>query len=414
MTDVARSTGVHPRLSTPGALLRRALPPLTLCVWTLSSLALGVPRFALGDEVRFEKARLDGKFRAEGVAIADVNGDAKKDILAGPLWYEAPDWKAHEIAPVKDYDGEHGYSDTFSCFAEDLNGDGRQDLIVVGFPGLPVRIYENPGPAGLASHWKEYSAFPSCTNESPLYVDLDGDGRREIVGGFEPEERLAWFSPGSQISAPWTCHPITKDKVPYAQRYYHGLGTGDVNGDGRQDVLVPHAWLEAPEDRKSLAWTTHEITPSPPSAHLHLFDFDGDGDQDMVGSSAHAYGIWWYESSRSADGALTWTQHEIDKSYSQTHALILADLNGDGLPDLVTGKRFWAHGPKGDPGSDGPALLCWYELARKEGKPVWTRHEIDNDSGVGTQFEVADINGDSRPDIAISNKKGVFVFLQTR
>ena len=92
--------------------------------------------------------------------------------------------------------------------------------------------------------------------------------------------------------------------------------------------------------------------------------------------------------------------------------LCLADINGDGLPDFVTGKRWWAHGPKGDVDPDEPAVVYWFELTRKDGKPVWIPHQIDDDSGVGTQFEVADINGDGLLDIVISNKKGAHLFIQ--
>ena len=88
-------------------------------------------------------------------------------------------------------------------------------------------------------------------------------------------------------------------------------------------------------------------------------------------------------------------------------------MNGDGLPDFVTGKRWWSHNGHG-PGADGPAVLYWYELQRKDGKPEWTRHEIDTDSGVGTMFTVADVNADGLLDVITSNKKGTFVFEQQR
>ena len=93
---------------------------------------------------------------------------------------------------------------------------------------------------------------------------------------------------------------------------------------------------------------------------MYVFDFDGDGDNDVVGSSAHRRGIWWYEQ----DGE-KWKTHLIDDSIAQTHALILADMNGDGLPDLVTGKRFYAHNGR-DPGEDEPPEIAWYELAREK------------------------------------------------
>jgi hypothetical protein len=92
--------------------------------------------------------------------------------------------------------------------------------------------------------------------------------------------------------------------------------------------------------------------------------------------------------------------------------LALADVNGDGHPDLVTGKRYFAHNG-GDPGAHEPAVLYWFEY--KPGKmPAWVKHEVDNDSGSGLNLVVEDINGDKLPDIIVSNKKGVHVFLQKK
>jgi hypothetical protein len=141
---------------------------------------------------------------------------------------------------------------------------------------------------------------------------------------------------------------------------------------------------------------------------MYVHDFDGDGDGDVVGSSAHRRGVWCYE--QTGEG---WKKHDIDTSIAQTHALWLADINGDGLPDLVTGKRYYAHNGR-DPGEDEPALLAWYELSRENGRPKWTRHVIDEDSGVGTQFEVIDMNRDGLLDIIVANKRGVFYFEQER
>ncbi len=146
---------------------------------------------------------------------------------------------------------------------------------------------------------------------------------------------------------------------------------------------------------------------------MFVYDLDEDGDQDVISSSAHKYGIWWYEQKQDAPGNTNWVTHEISKSFSQTHALAFKDMNADGHPDLITGKRYFAHNNGQDPGSFEPAVLYWFQFV--PGKdPHWIPHEIDNNSGIGNSFGVSDINKDGLPDIITSNKKGVFFFEQLK
>lgn len=349
--------------------------------------------------VGFRRHRLDRAFRSEGLATGDFNGDGRLDIAAGNVYYAGPDWKmVPMLGEAKEFN-RYGYSDAFLCFADDVNRDGRTDLIVVGFPGKDTRWLENPGSGGGA--WKVHPAIARTGNENPAYVDADGDGRRELV--FMDGDACSSARPGADPTKPWTVQPIRKPGDPGAA---HGLGVGDVNRDGRPDVLIPDGWWEGPASQGQTPWTFHAAKFFG-GAQLCVADLDGDGDSDVLGSSAHGYGIAWCE--QTPDG---WKTHEIDRSISQTHAIIVADINGDGLPDFVTGKRFWAHNGH-DPGSFQPALLCWFEQKRVAGRPEWTQHIVDAESGVGLQFEVLDINGDGRLDIVTSNKKGVFCFEQS-
>lgn len=376
----------------------------------LSAFFCGIP--VAGGQVRFRKIVLDTTFRAEGVAVGDVNHDGKIDVLAGDVWYEAPKWKMHEVRPVGQYDGTKGYSQTFANFAQDVNGDGWIDTVIIGMPSEPCWWYENP--KNKPGHWKKRMVVDSACNETPLFLDLLGDGRPVLVFAVRPKGQMAWFGVPNDLEGLWDMHIIAAGPdAPGTEKYSHGLGVGDVNGDGRNDVLIKEGWWEAPRDRTKTNWTFHPANLGPDCADILVYDVDGDGDGDVITSSAHNYGIWWFEQRGGADGP-QFEQHLISKEYSQTHAIRLIDMNGDGIKDLVTGKRHLAHQGR-DPGGKDPAMLYWFEVNHpQKGKVEFNMHIIDDDSGVGTQFEVIDINGDKRPDIVTSNKKGVHVFLQRR
>lgn len=360
-------------------------------------------------KVSFKKTTLDRAFRSEGVGMGDFNNDGLLDISAGSVWYEHPaqpddKWAMHVVTEKPNSFDIKTYGDTFMNWAEDLDGDGRQDLVVVDFPGKQTWWFQNPGHASKEP-WKRNVVVPVTNDESPLYLDTDGDGRRELVYG-DGANRLALARPQANPLVEWKSTPISAPGDVKVVNFYHGLGVGDINKDGRNDVVVPNGWCEAPATGGD--WIFHAAPFGEAQAQMYVFDFDGDGDSDVIGSSAHRRGIWWYE--HHGDD---WKTHKIDDSIAQTHSLILADMNGDGLPDLVTGKRFYAHNGR-DPGEDEPPTIAWYELARDGTTRKWTKHEFDADSGVGTQFEVHDMNGDGLLDVIVANKRGVFYFEQTQ
>ncbi|MDT8301485.1 MAG: VCBS repeat-containing protein, partial [Sedimentisphaerales bacterium] len=254
----------------------------------------------------------------------------------------------------------------------------------------------------------------SACNETPVFLDLPGNGQPVLVFAVRPKGQMAWFSVPNDLEGLWDMHIIAAGpNAPGTEKYSHGLGVGDVNGDGRNDVLIKEGWWEAPRDRTESNWKFHPTNLGADCADILVYDMDDDGDNDVITSSAHNYGIWWFEQSRGADGP-QFEQHLISKEFSQPHAIRLIDMNGDGIKDLVTGKRHLAHMGR-DPGGKDPAMLYWFELSRpQKGEVEFKMHVIDDGSGVGTQFEVVDINGDKRPDIITSNKSGVHVFLQRR
>jgi hypothetical protein len=405
-----------------------------MSVRTLQRIALGLSAIFVGttcaraaDEpspTKWERTVIDSKFRSEGVAIADVNKDSKLDVLIGDSWYEAPSWSRHEIRKPGDYgDGLHSYSECMTCWSDDINGDGWPDQIVIGFPGNPAYWYENP--RGKDGYWPRHEIWHSACNETPLYTDLFGDGHRVLVMGWQPrgkdnEGQMAWFAPGADPAQTWEMHPVSEpshpDKVvPGTFRFSHGLGVGDLNGDGRNDVICTGGWWEQPESgrKTSKPWTFHPAGLGDAVADMIVYDVNQDRKPDVIASSAHKYGIWWFEQEGVKDGSPVFARHDLFPDLvSETHALIAADINRDGIQDLVTGKRFWSHG-RNEPGSDKPARLYWFEAGRgTDGTISFKPREIDEQSGIGTQFVVADFNGDGRLDIITSNKKGVFLLEQ--
>jgi hypothetical protein len=396
----------------------------------LASMA-ALPAVATGESPTFRKIVLTEKFHAEGAAFGDIDRDGKADAVYGPYWYAGPDFRQrHPIYPAKDHD-PNGYSDNFVAAATDIDGDGWLDVWVVGFPGKESNWFRNPGKSGLAADkpWEKSLVHPSVDNESPTVVDITGDGKPELV--FHTGGVLGFASSGEKPATErWPFRPCSEPEK--WGTYQHGLGVGDVNGDGRKDLLMAAGWWEQPAEGTG-PWQKHAQAfcrvGARGGAQMHAYDVDGDGDNDVITSQdGHGYGLSWFEQVRK-DGTLDFVEHVIlpgvaeenldGVQFSQLHAVELADIDGDGLKDVVTGKRFWAHGPKGDADPAGPPVLYWFKLVRNadvNGNPAagvaYIPHRIDDDSGVGTQFAVGDLNDDGHPDVVVGNKKGGFVFLQ--
>lgn len=382
--------------------------------------------------ITWTRTTIDPWFQSEGVNAADVNRDGKLDILTGEYWFEGPDYKVrHQMQPPGDYrNGFTGYSRSFCVWPDDFNSDGFVDVLVIDFPGLPCFWLENP--KGKHGHWKKHIVWHSACNETPLYKDLFGTGKRVLIMGFQPKGsnekdnlgQMAYFSPNpADPYAEWEMHPLSGEAaagkpVPGTMKFSHGLGVGDINSDGRLDVMASGTntkgqagWWEQPEksDGKT-PWKMHAFQFGDSCADMYAADLSGTGKADILCTSAHRFGIWQLRNR--GDGF-----EKIDlfpQLVSETHAAHFVDIDGDGIKDLVTGKRFWSHG-KNEPGSDKPAMVYWLQAKKSaDGAISFTPQEIDNNSGIGTMFEVIDLNGDKLLDIVTSNKKGVHVIMQSR
>ncbi len=344
--------------------------------------------------------------RTEACGVADFNGDGKLDIVAGEYIYLAPDWKPVKIREVKsDVNQEgKGYADDFCNLILDVNGDGKPDIISGGWFNKSNFWFENPGKSeGL---WQVHLIEEMGNHETGTLEDITGDGKAHE---FLPQTHTTvWYERGTTADGKPTMirHTISEE------RNQLGTGVGDINGDGRPDVLRPDVWFEAPQDIRKDKWKAHPISLGAPdnktdhTSVILVMDVNKDGLNDLICSSAHKHGIWWYEQKRDADGKISWIQHLIDDTWTQAHYLVLADLDGDGEPELVTGKRFMAHN-----GSDPDAFgkLCVYYYKFKCGaNPKFTRHEISLDEGIGAGLNIVavDIDGDGDIDLITTGKWG--------
>jgi hypothetical protein len=350
-------------------------------------------------ELVFERQKI-ADTRFEAASVFDVNKDGKLDIISGELWHAGPDFaQSHKMCDVMP---SGDYFDDFSDFPMDVNGDGYLDVVTGAWFGEKMEWRENPkGGTGL---WALHEIGKVGNVERPTFYDIDGDGDLDIAPNTPGRpQRIFRLVPGE---ARFEMHTISEQPTG------HGLGFGDVNGDGRGDFIVANGWFEGPKQPFADTWTFHETPKLYDSASVPILvhDINEDGRNDIIVGAGHAYGLAWWEQGEPKDGALAWTMHELEPKRSQFHDMQLADIDNDGEPELVTGKRWRAH-PEGDPGVNDPVGLYYYEIEGGE----FERHTLDygpgeTAAGTGIYLWVEDVNGDGWKDIVAPGKGGLYLF----
>lgn len=347
------------------------------------------------DEIAFVKHTIDLGAN-EACAWADINGDGHLDLVSGENWFEAPKWTKHKFRSLHFQDN---YIDDFSDLPLDVDGDGKPDIVSVSWFSKKMSWWRNPGQGKEASgEWKETIVESASPIEFAFLVDLDNDGKaQEILPQFgDGRQPLAWYEARDGAIV----RHVISDKS-----YGHGIGAGDVNGDGRADILTPKGWFEAPVDPRTGTWTYHPDWDFGNEAlgFLHVLDINGDGVPDILSSHAHNYGVFWLEQTPDHK----FKKHIIDEAFSQAHALSLVNWLPDGRKAFITGKRFMAHNGH-DPGEREPLAIFWYEWLGNQ----WARHVIEygGRTGTGMQIAVADFDKDGDVDFAVAGKSGLFLF----
>ncbi len=334
----------------------------------------------------------------DSAAVLDVNGDGLKDIVSGSWWYSAPDWKKHFL---RDVEVIRGRFDDYSSLPLDVNGDGLTDLISANYRSETLYWVQNPGPnADPAVAWQRHVVAKPGAMETGRLFDVDADGRPDVVPN--GVKFAAWWSVEPGNCPVWTRHPLPD------QLAGHGIGFGDINGDGRGDFVGRFGWAEAPEDRRNGRWVFHEEFQVERDASIPMLvhDVDGDGDADIVWGRGHRIGLHWLENTKDANGSRVWTRHAIDTSWSQPHSLLFADVDGDGSSDLIAGKRFLGHDGK-DPGEYDPLVSYWYQFDSTT--CTWTRHRITQGgrAGFGLDPKADDLDGDGDTDLIVADRNGL-------
>lgn len=329
----------------------------------------------------------------ESVAAVDVNNDGLMDLISGDFWYENNGKKENNFRQrhLIGNQQRHGeYYDDFATIPFDVNNDGFADFITGGWFESTLRWHENPGEIG--GEWKKHEVANTGNIECIRAFDIDGDGVMEIIPN-NPRKPLKYFKIENEEFR----------QVEVAPLQDHGIGFGDINNDGAVNIIISNGWLENSNGK----WILHEeFNLGTASVPIIVHDVNEDGKNDLIVGQGHDYGLHWFEQKSQGN----WTKHIIDSTASQYHTMELADLDNDGKPELVTGKRFRAHNGK-DPGGNDNIGIYFFNIRNGNfikntiafGKPGVGK-------GTGTFFAVADLFNNGKKDLIFAGKDGLTIF----
>ncbi|MCC7009642.1 MAG: VCBS repeat-containing protein [Acidobacteria bacterium] len=377
---------------------------------------------------RFRAQHIEDFYYGWSMAAGDFNHDGVLDVTTGNRYYLGPKFEeSRELYLGQPYNPAKEYGPAMVNYAADYTGDGWDDILVV--ESRPPVLYVNP--RGESRRWTRYAISPAVTSEAIAFKDVDGDGKANPI--FAGGNVVQWIAPDpANPTAPWKVYVVSTPGPPGAS--IHGVGGGDVNGDGRLDIVVPHGWYEQPASGPTtVPWTFHQEAfgrAGNAGGEFEIFDVNGDKLPDIVTSlAAHGFGLAWYEQKKSASGGeRTWVEHVImgdfaaknpgGVTFTELHALTAADIDGDGIKDIVTGKRRWAHEESYvDPDPMGPGVVYVFRTIRDPKAPGGARFQpelIHNRSGVGSMVQTADLNKDGAPDVIVGTNTGGWIFWNQR
>ncbi|REG94377.1 FG-GAP repeat domain-containing protein [Algoriphagus antarcticus] len=363
---------------------------------SLPFLLLSLPLFAAAQEttVKFKKLVIAYE-STESVGVFDVDNDGTLDLVSGSFWYKGPAFlDRFLIGQVKRF-GE--YYEDFSTIPMDVNEDGKMDFVTGGWFEGTLVWKENPGDG---SEWKTHEIAKTGNIETTRGFDIDGDGILEIVPN-TPRKALAYYKKTGSNQF---------EKFPVADIHGHGLGFGDINGDGRGDLVISEGWLEAPSDLKTGKWILHpDFNLGDTSIPMIVTDVNSDGLADLIVGQAHEFGLFWMEQKKEGN-QISFVKHEIDPYQSQYHTMEWVDIDNDGQNELVTGKRYRAHNGKDPGGKDYAGLYYFKWNGESFTKNVISYGPLGEGKGSGLYFSVADLNDDGWKDIVVAGKDGLVVF----